>query len=276
MKSTFGARPAIFLLRTCVFLLGLGAIAWGWSVFPLFAQQAPFGRVAAEVLQGGTFKRQALLGEARKAETDEPTSSCLPAQSHDAVIIRIALLDDAIKATNQTFIDSAYPPLYDTTRRALACVPTDSFAWLTLFWLDASKHGLAPENENYLRLSYVLGPNEGWIALWRSKLAFAVLAQLPADLADDAIDDFIKLVDTGKLYQQTATLFADAAPATQSRIVALLQTARAANRQGFANTLRDRGSDVVIPNVETPKVPAWRKGGLNFSIPNVDTPDARP
>jgi hypothetical protein len=265
-----------FLLRTCVYLLGFGAITWGGFVLPLFSREAPLNRVTAEVLEGHAFKTQALLSEARKADTDEPSSFCNPVQSRDAVILRLALLDDAIRAANHTLIDSAYAPLYDVTRRALACVPTDSFTWLTLFWLDAGKRGLAPENVNYLRLSYALGPNEGWIALWRSKLAFAVFAQLPADLADDAVDDVIKLVDSAQLIQQAAAIFASASPAAQSRVVAHLQTAKANTRQWFANTLRDRGLDVVIPNVAAPQAPPWRKGGLNVRIPNVETPDARP
>jgi hypothetical protein len=275
MKSAFGSQQAIFLLRTCVCLLGLAAIAWGGSVLPLFSQEAPLNRITAEVLQGHAFKTQTLLGEARKADTDEPSSFCTLAQSRDAVILHLALLDDALRAGNQTLIDSAYAPLYDATRRALACVPTDSFAWLTLFWLEAGKRGLAPENVNYLRLSYVLGPNEGWIALWRCKLAFAVFEQLPADLADDALDDFINLVDTARLIPQAAAIFASASPAAQSKMAAHLQAAKGNTRQWFANALRDKGLDVVIPNVQTSQAPPWRKGGLNVSIPNVETPDER-
>ena len=52
------------------------------------------------------------------------------------------------------------------------------------------------ENANYLRLSYALGPNESWIALWRNRLAFSLFERLPTDLSDDALDEFIKLVDT--------------------------------------------------------------------------------
>jgi hypothetical protein len=249
---------AYFLVRACVCLLGLGAIAWGGFVFPLFWQQATLNRVASQLLQGQTFKRQALLDEALKADTDERSSFCNPTQLHNLVILRLVLLDDAIAAKNQTLIDSAYAPLYDATRRALACAPADPFTWLTLFSLDAGKHGFDRYNAAYLRLSYVLGPNEGWIALWRSRLAFAMFERLPDDLSDDAIDDFIKLVDTGKLYPETAAIFASAAPAVQSRIVAHLDTAKVIPRQTFAKTLYDNGLDVIIPSVGTSDARPWR------------------
>jgi hypothetical protein len=129
---------------------------------------------------------------------------------------------------------------------------------LTLFWLDAGKHGLEPDNENYLRLSYALGANEAWIAQWRNRLAFARFERLPTDLSDDAIDEFIKLLDTGQLYWQTAAIFASAPAAAQSRIVEHLNTANAISREAFARVLHDKGLDVIIPGVERPESRPWR------------------
>ena len=82
--------------------------------------------------------------------------------------------------------------------------PGDPFVWLTLFGLDAARNGLTPGNERYLRLSYALGPNEGWIAYWRVQLALAQFERLPTDLSNDVLDDFVKLVDTQVLYQEIA------------------------------------------------------------------------
>ena len=130
--------------------------------------------------------------------------------------------------------------------------------WLTLFWLDAIKHGLDINNANYLRLSYTLGPNEAWIALWRIRLAFQLFEKLPPDLSGDAIDEFIMLVNTGQLYWQTAGIFRDAPPAIQNRIVEKLNTLNVRFRRLFARTLQDRGVDVTIPGVETPDVRPWR------------------
>ena len=249
---------AQFLARSFICLLGLGAVVWGGSVFPFFWQQAPLNRVVSELLHGHTFKMQTLLDEAQHADATAQSSFCNPTELHNAVVLRLAILDEAMAAADQTLIDTAYGPLYDATRTALACMPADPFVWLTLFWLDAGKHGLDPHNANYLRLSYALGPNEGWIALLRSRLAFALFARLPTDLANDAIDDFINLVDTGQLYSETAAIFASAAPAVQSRIVAQFATAKPITRRNFAGMLHNRGLDATIPGVDSRPARPWR------------------
>jgi hypothetical protein len=240
---------ASILVRAFTCLLGVGALAWGGSLLPLFWRQAPLNQVASELLEGHTFKMQSLADEARQIEATEQSSFCNSAGSHDAVVLRLAILNQAIAAKNRKLIDAAYNALLDSTRRALSCAPADSFAWLTLFWLDAAKRGLQPDNVDYLRLSYALAPNEGWIALPRNRLAMAVFKQLPSDLSSDAIDEFVRLVDAGSLYSETAAIFAGAAPAVQNRIVAQLKSANAVSREYFAIALYERGLDIEIPGV---------------------------
>jgi hypothetical protein len=172
-------------------------------------------------------------------------------------ILRLGILRDAITAVDHQLIDLAYLPLNDAARTALTCAPTDSFAWLVLFWLDAARHGLRPTNLNYLQMSYALAPNEEWIALWRNRLAMAVFTQLPENLANDAVNEFVGLVNTSQLYQETATIFASAAPAAQKRIVTQLKSAGSVQRQIFARTLYDEGVDVDIPGVAKPTRP-WQ------------------
>lgn len=248
---------AQYLLRATVSLLGLAAIVWGGSLFPVFWNQAALARVASEVVQAHTFKSQSLLDEVRNAEPSQRSSLCSPTTLHDLVLLRLSILNSAIAAANLTQVETAYTSLYDLTKKALACSPADPFVWLALFWLDARRHGLQPDNERYLRLSYALGPYEGWIALWRNRLAVAVFAQLPADLADDAIGEFVKLVDTGRLYPETVAIFARAAPAARTRIVERLKAANAISRQIFARALYDEGLDINIPGVDRPARP-WR------------------
>jgi len=248
---------AYVLTRTFIGLLGLGAIAWGGFVLPLFWQQPPLNRVAAELLQGWTFKTQALLAEVQQADTAEQASVCNPTSLHNAVILRLAILDEAIAATNPSLIDSDYRAVYDAARRSLACLPADPFVWLTLFWLDATKHGVEPHNGNYLRLSYALGPNEGWIALWRTRIGVAQFERLPTDLSNHTIDDFIKLVDTGRLYSETVEIFMRASAVAQARILENLRTAHDIPRQTFARALYDEGVDVNVPGFNRPDRP-WR------------------
>lgn len=246
-----------FLVRALVCLVGIGAVAWGGSLLPLFWRQASLSQIASELLQGDTFKIQTLEDETRRAEAGEQSSFCNPTDLHDVVVLRLAILNEAITAKNQKLIETAYSSLSDSTRSALFCAPTDSFAWLTLFWLDVVKRGFQPDNANYLRLSYSLGPNEGWVALRRSRLAIAMFGRLPADLSNDAIDEFVKLVDTESLYPETVAIFASAAPAVQSRLVEDLKSAKPIPRQTFARTLYEKGFNIDIPGVDRPARP-WQ------------------
>jgi hypothetical protein len=251
-------RAVKYLTRTVICLFGLAAIVWGALTFPLFWQQAVPKSVVAKLLQGQTFKTQRLLAEAEQAEAAQGRSFCNPAALHNIVVLRLAIFDGAVAATNHALADSSYDPLYGAARRALSCAPADPFVWLTLFWLDVSKHGLGPDNLNYLRLSYTSGPNEGWVALWRNRLALELFDRLPNDLSDETVEEFVKLVDTGEVYPQTEAIFANAGPAVQSRIVEHLRTAKAIPRQIFAMGLYNRGVDVNIPDVERPGARPWR------------------
>ena len=130
-----------FLARTFICLLGLGAVAWGGFALPLFWQQASVNRVASELLQGHAFKMQWLLDEARQVEAAEPSSFCNPTALHNLVVLRLAILNEAIAAP--TIRSSIRPMIRYMMRREghSSCAPADPFVWLTLFWLDAGKRG---------------------------------------------------------------------------------------------------------------------------------------
>jgi hypothetical protein len=246
-----------FWARAFVCLFGLGAVAWGAVVLPEFREQAPLNRITSELLMGRAYKLQTLSDAATQVAAIEQSWFCSPSDFHDEVVLRVAILQSAIAAGDKASVDHAYTPLYDLANTALACSPADPFVWWTLFWIDAAKNGLTPKNANYLRLSYALGPNEGWIGLWRVQLALALFERLPKDLADDATDEFIRLVNTQVLYQEAAAIFSRATPAVQGRLVEQLKTANPVPRQIFARVLYDKGFDVNIAGVDRPARP-WQ------------------
>lgn len=256
MKS--GAFGSLTLARAFVFLLGLASITWGGFLLPIFWHEASANSVASELLEGRAFKPQVISAEAEKVDAAEQSLFCDPVILHDAVVLRLNILSDAIAARDQALINSGYNLLYSVDRRALSCAPTDSFAWLILFWLDVSKHGFDRDSSAFLRLSYALAPNEGWIALRRCRLAIVSFTRLPPDLADDAIDEFVKLVDTGALYPETAAIFASATPAVQSLLVEHLKSVKPIRREIFTRTLQDEGFDIHIPSVDRPARP-WQR-----------------
>lgn len=251
-------RIATTLTRIAVLVLGLAAITWGGYALPLFWHAASAKSTAASIIGGDGFRLPVLLEQAQQAQVAASRPFCNPALLRSLVVLRFSILSQSIVAKDRALIDAASGPLYDAIGRALSCEPADPLAWLTLFWLDAGKHGLQRRNANYLQMSYALGPNEAWIALWRNQLAFDVFAALPPDLAKDAVAEFVKLVGTGQLYWQTAEIFESAAPAARLRILEKIQTANADSRQAFARALRDRGLDVTIPGVQGPDARPWR------------------
>ena len=224
-----------------------------------FWQQGPLNRVASQVRQGHLFKGQALLGEASRVEAVEQKSFCNPAELRNLVVLHVAILERCIRGSRPNALGCRTSRGSTPQRVRLSlCEPSDSFAWLVLFWIDASKYGVDTKNVRYLHMSYALGPNEGWIALWRNRLAMiAVFQQLPSELEDMAVVEFVKLVETGGMYAEAASVYASAAPEVQSRIIAQLKTAKATPRQVFAATLYDKGFDVDIPGFEKPMLP-WR------------------
>jgi hypothetical protein len=246
------------LTRIFVCLLGAGAIAWGVFTLPLFWQEASPRSTAAKILQGDSFKLQSLVEQAQQVDRAAHYQFCNPVALHSLFALRLAIMNKAVEDANQPLINSSYNLLYDVGRRSLACTPANSFTWLTLFWLDVSKRGFNDNNAGFLRLSYLFGPNEGWIALWRIRLALLLFDRLPLDLAGDAMDDFINIMNSGQHYWQTAGMFIDASPVIQNRIVERLKTASLATRQAFVRTLHDRGMDVAIPGVQRPEARPWR------------------
>jgi hypothetical protein len=104
-----------------------------------------------------------------------------------------------------------------------------------------------------------MGPNEGWIAFWRVRLALALYARLPSDVEINAIEDCINLVDRHVMYKETATILANAAPGVQSSIVEHLSGLNRVTRQMFARAPYDKGLDLKIPNTVVPDLQPWER-----------------
>jgi hypothetical protein len=241
--------------RVWVSVVALAAIGWGMTMLPYFWRGAALNWITAQIVQGQTFPSSVLTQQAALADSAE-TSFCDPARTHDAVVLHLAILEQAAATPDDSQVRSARDQVDHAVRKALACSPADAFVWLTLFWLEVSKHGYQPRDGDYLRLSYALAPYEGWMALWRCKLALAVLDKLPADLASKALEEFARLVETERLFAESMAIFSSVPRVTQIRLTEQLKSATPTARQTFARMLYDQGSDLTIPGVEaTPNRP---------------------
>ena len=134
-------------------------------------------------------------------------------------------------------------------RGSLSCAPADPFLWLALYSVEVNEQGPKPDYLKYLRLSYRLGPYEGWIASKRNPLAFGAFQQLPPDLREDVIDEFFAMVHDGNFSGQAAEILIGPAWPERELISSRLTRLSDYDRRRFADELDRRGYDLNVPGV---------------------------
>jgi hypothetical protein len=250
-------RRAYFFARVIIFLFGSVAVAWGAYQFSLTRQQEPVQRAASDLLKGRGFSSRTLTKLLSDSDSAAARAICVPSELRSLVVLRIALLKSEIAdgKASVASADASYVQLYQLAKAALECSPSDAYIWMTLFWLDASRHGLTPENAKFLQMSYESGSNEGWVAFGRVQVALSLLDRLPDRLSQNVVDDFIKLLNTGVLYDDLAAVLVDEAPGVKTRVIRSLDAVGPSVRQKLSKALRDKDADVVIPGVQAPDRP---------------------
>jgi hypothetical protein len=246
----------IIIARIALIMLGCIAVMWGSAVLPAFWRQSPLERISEHIIAGETYKSDALLGLIPNAELAEGAIHCRPAAVRSAAIIRTRFAEDALSSGQEDALSSGQQDPIDkqlnllrtAIRNSLSCVPTDAFLWLVLFWVDSTAGGLEDQSLEYLRMSYRLGPNEGWIALKRNRMAFTIYERLPPDLAESAIVEFIGLLEMG-LYQEAVDILTGPAWDLRELLLTRLTDAPFRHRLDFAKFLSDGGYDVQVPGL---------------------------
>jgi hypothetical protein len=240
--------------RISLVSLGVLAVAWGAQAMAVFARQATIERVAARVVNGDPFKSEVLATLVPQLEAAERAERCRPAALHSAAIIRTRIAEQAL--TDSRDIDASLASLSDSIHRSLACTPADPFLWFVLYWVESNRNGFQAGYLNYLRLSYQLGPNEAWIALKRNRYVLAVFQQLPSDLAQMAIAEFARLLDTG-LYAETVAILTGPGWRERDLLLPRLKDVAEHHRQAFAMRLYKLGYDVDVPGIARPEPRPW-------------------
>jgi hypothetical protein len=233
-----------------VFTLGLGiaAIAWGATTFPVFWREAVILRTASHIADRDSFKPNAVGLLLPAVEQIEQDSYCRPEAARGAAIVRLRVAENAMAGGERGAIDPNFTALRGSLVNALECAPADAFLWMVLAWLDGAREGLRPEQLQELRLSYQLGPNEGWIAARRNRFALSMFERLPANLADAAVDEFAHLVDSWFIDDAVAILSGPGWP-IRERLLAHLESVGPRQRETFARALYLRGHDLAVPGV---------------------------
>lgn len=243
-------RYSLVLRLLCV-VCGLVAIAWGAATFPIFRQQATIENTARRILGGETFRAETLVAQADEVEATESSWYCRPSVLRGAAQIRLRLAEISPRGAAASGIENWRVKFADSVRASLSCTPSDPFLWLVLYWGENNRTGFRSNYTDYLRMSYRLGPNEGWMMLKRNPLSLAVFEELPDDLAEKAIAEFAKIVSAVGAKKEAAAIFLGAGPRVRERILPVLTTVPTRHRQAFADALRAAGHSVTVPGIET-------------------------
>ena len=205
------SMPRIFIA-----ILGICAIAWGSNAILAYYAYAALADTARQIFSGDRFSAAQLIAMKHQLEA-APARPPYALALSDVVIIRLLLLEEELKANRQP----AMPDIVElqmVVSEALAQSPTNSFLWLTSFWLMLPRVELADDNANLLRMSYWFGPNEAWIAVRRNPLALGAFRSLPSDLAEQALSEFVGLVRSG-LYAAASDILAGPGWATREQLL---------------------------------------------------------
>jgi hypothetical protein len=257
-RCTLDEGTALYrkLMRAFVVLLGLAGVAWGVANLPAFWRQTGIERIASQILDHQAFKPEALVPFIPNLSDIEQSRFCQPKLIRSAAIIRLRLAEEAIASAERDVIDQRLDALESGVRYALSCEPADAFLWMVLAWVDNAREGPKPEQLTFLRLSYRLGPNEGWIAVRRNRLLLATFPRLPPDLAAAAVGEFGRMLNSW-LYWEAIAIFTGPGWPIRDRLLASLRDVGERQREAFAKQLYAEGYDVIVPGIAPREPRPW-------------------
>lgn len=244
------------IARMILALGGATAIAWVVTVFPVFRFENAIDQTAKGIIGGEAFSPDVLTAVEALSETNRSVMR-RSSELSKAAVLRLRHAEDEIRSGEPKRAEQEYKSAGRMVHDALRNAPSDPFLWLVLFSLDSNRNGVRPDNLRFLRTSYELGPNEGWIATRRSGIAFAHFAVLPNDLAEKAISDFVGLVRWG-MVDQAADIASGPAQALRSILFPRLKGLTDERRRAFAAVIYRRElDDVPVPGIAppTPQIP---------------------
>ena len=237
--------------RIFLAMVGLSAMAWAVTVIPRLSFERDIVTVGKAVESGETFKPEVLVAVDARVK-NENASMLRPSALGKAALISLRLAELAVRTGDTDRVNRSLESLSEIIDKSLQSAPHDSFLWLARFWLRNTRSGFLPEQLRDLKMSYELGPYEGWIAARRDGLALAVFSSLSKDLADRAISEFVELVRWG-LVTDAANIAAGPGKPLRALLFPRLKDLSHDQRRPFAQLLYRRDlDDVLVPGIEPP------------------------
>jgi O-antigen ligase len=242
------SAPYNLLARSFVVILGCIAVWWGAIGFPVSLQDSATAQIANQIIAGDPFNVETLTQQLPIVDSIKRSAYCRPYALRSAAIIKLRMSEVEASINDPHPLDEHMKLLTEIVRSSLSCMPADPFLWLALYSVEITENGFKADYLKYLRTSYRLGPNEGWIALKRNPLAFAIFQQLPPDLRENAVNEFVALLESD-LSEQAADIFIGPAWPERELILSRLTHIADKNRRLFSDALLSRGYDLNVPGV---------------------------
>jgi len=237
------------LIRACAMLCGAGAIAWSIFTFPTFSRERALEADVQRILTGEQYS-PAQLSVLRDRLSESPDRQLRPSVRSNLAVIRLRLVEEDMAAGRSKPDAAVVGELANSIDAMLSDNPTNAFLWLIKFWLPIQQSDNAAVDFNLLRTSYLMGPNEVWIALRRNPLALSLFAQMPDDLASRSIVEFAGLVRSG-LYSDAASILAGPGLPIGQRLLDGLARVDEVSRYRFARVLEANDvQGLTIPGIK--------------------------
>ena len=243
-------RWPVFAARFLTIGLGLAAIGWAGFVAPVAWRQASAAPLGNKIVFGEGFKPGVLEQYLAAAQPDAGDGLCQPLTERAVAAARLRLAEEALSDGDSGLIGRTEAAGDAALRRSLSCTPSDAFLWFALFWMQNSRQGFQPDNLKFLLLSYRTGPNEGWLAIRRNRIAIAIYPALPDDLKQAAADEFVQLVNSG-LITEAATILAGPGAPIRTMLLARLHGIDENKLRYLAALLAGAGIDNPFPELDT-------------------------
>ncbi|SPP97734.1 conserved protein of unknown function [Bradyrhizobium vignae] len=242
------------LLRSFLLLCGsLGAL-WSSSAIPSFWLMKPAHELSAHIAADDRFKTGAITEMLVWLKAVERPALLQPEFSQAEALITLRAVEETMQRNSLERIDRGMDSAEDKIKAALLANPNDSFLWLMLYSVTTTRTGFDLRNASFLEHSYVMGPNEGWVALRRNPLALAVFAILPGPVQGTVISEFANTVDSDFIAEAELTLTSVGWP-HRERLLAGLAGIDLAPKQALRKRLSNDGIKVSIPGIQVEERP---------------------
>lgn len=242
-----------------IVLLIVAVAGLGWSGFRLYSAlpQISLLSVASGIGAGETYKQDALLALEPNIAATQTALSPNPDVLRSVAIIRIREAEEDLNSGQLPSTSTAFERASTAVLSGIEASPTDPFLWYGSAWLRKSRYGYDAEVASRLKLSYDMGPNEGWVAVHRNGFTLTLLSALPSEFQTTGGTEFRGLVESNYI-ADAATVLTGPGWSNRSLLLASVEAASEAARIKLSKRLEELGFGVAVPGVETSPARPWK------------------